>query len=121
MIYRILADAVLVFHFAFVIFVIFGGLLVLRRRAVLFAHLPALLWGVLVELFLWQCPLTPLENWFRQAGGEAGYEGGFVEHYILILLYPGIGFGIHILLGLGLLAINLAVYSYVFSHWRRMK
>lgn len=121
MIYRLLADAVLVFHFAFVIFVIFGGLLVLRRRVVLFAHLPALSWGVLVEIFLWQCPLTPLENWFRQAGGEAGYEGGFVEHYILTLLYPNIGFWIHILLGLALLAINLAVYSYVFSHWRRMK
>jgi hypothetical protein len=121
MIYRILADAVLVFHFAFVIFVIFGGLFVLRRRMVLFVHLPALLWGILVELFVWQCPLTPLENWFRQAGGEAGYEGGFIEHYVLTLLYPDIGFWVHILLGITLLAFNLAVYSYVFSHWRRMK
>lgn len=121
MIYRFLADAVLVFHFAFVIFVIFGGLLVLRRRVVLFVHLPALLWGVLVELFVWQCPLTPLENWFRQAGGEAGYEGGFVEHYILLLLYPSINFWVHILLGLALLAFNLAVYYYVFLHWRRIK
>ncbi|HXH69777.1 MAG TPA: DUF2784 domain-containing protein [Pyrinomonadaceae bacterium] len=121
MIYRILADAVLVSHFAFVIFIIFGGLLVLRRRIVLFIHLPALVWGIFVQIFLWQCPLTPLENWFRHLGGEAGYSGGFIEYYILMLLYPGIGFWIHILLGLILLAINLAVYSYVFSHWRRMK
>jgi hypothetical protein len=121
MIYRILADAVLVFHFAFVIFIIFGGLLVLRRRSILYAHLPALVWGILVQIFLWQCPLTPLENWFRQLGGEAGYSGGFIEHYILMLLYPGIGFWVHILLGLLLLATNLAVYLYVFSHWRRMK
>ncbi len=119
MIYRILADVVLVFHFAFVIFVIFGGLLVLRRRIVLFVHLPALLWSILIEFFLWQCPLTPLENWLRQAGGEAGYEGGFIEHYILMLLYPGIGFWIHIFLGTVLAAINIAVYSYVFSQWRK--
>ena len=121
MIFRFLADLVLVFHFAFVIFVIFGGLLILRRRIVLFVHLPALVWGILVQAFLWQCPLTPLENWFRQSGGEAGYEGGFIEHYILILLYPSIGFWVHIMLGIVLLAINLAVYSYVFSHWRRIK
>ncbi len=121
MIYRLLADAVLIFHFVFVIFIVFGGLLVLRRRAVLYAHLPALAWGILVELFLWQCPLTPLENWFRQMGGEAGYSGGFIEHYILLLLYPGIGFWIHILLGLVLAAINLAVYWHVISHWRRVK
>jgi hypothetical protein len=121
MIFRFLADLVLVFHFAFVIFVIFGGLLILRRRIVLFVHLPALVWGILVQTFLWQCPLTPLENWFRQSGGEAGYEGGFIEHYILILLYPSIGFWVHIMLGIVLLAINLAVYSYVFSHWRRIK
>lgn len=119
MIYRILADAVLIFHFAFVLFVIFGGLLVLRRRAVLFLHLPALVWGILIEIFLWQCPLTALENYFRALSGEAGYEGGFIEHYILILLYPGIGFWIHILLGIILAAINIAVYGYVFSHRKR--
>lgn len=119
MIYRILADAVLIFHFIFVLFVVFGGLLVLRRRAILFLHLPALAWGILIEIFLWQCPLTALENHFRQLSGEAGYEGGFIEHYILMLLYPGIGFWIHILLGIILTAINIAVYSYVFTHWRR--
>jgi hypothetical protein len=119
MIYRILADAVLIFHFAFVLFVIFGGLLVLRRRVILFIHLPALAWGILIELFLWQCPLTALENYFRQSSGEAGYEGGFIEHYILMLLYPGIGFWTHILLGLVLAALNIAVYLYVFSHWQR--
>ena len=119
MIYRLLADAVLIFHFYFVMFVIFGGLIVLRRRAVMFLHLPALAWGILIEIFLWQCPLTSLENYFRQASGEAGYKGGFIEHYTLLLLYPGIGFWIHILLGIVLAAINIAVYSYVFSHWRR--
>ena len=114
MIYRILADITLILHFCFVIFVIFGGLLVLYRRFVLWIHLPALVWGVLIEFFRFTCPLTRLENQFRQLGGEAGYEGGFIEHYFSALLYWQMDSQTQILLGLALILINLTIYFFIF-------
>jgi hypothetical protein len=86
---RFLADALVVFHLAFVIYVVLGGVLVLRWRSLAILHLPAALYGVAVEIFGWTCPLTPLENALRRRGGQAGYRGGFVEHYLLPILYPG--------------------------------
>ncbi len=82
MIYRALADLVLVVHFAFVLFVVVGGLLVLRWPWVAFLHVPAAIWGILIEYSGWICPLTPLENSFRQSGGQPGYSGSFIQHYI---------------------------------------
>src|SRR5690606_28688271 len=79
MMYRLLADTTLVVHFAFVLFVVLGGLLVLRWRWVAWIHLPAVLWGAFVELTGRICPLTPLELWLRNLGGQRGYEGGFIE------------------------------------------
>ena len=119
MIYRLLADGVLLFHFCFVLFVVLGGMLVLRWRAVVWFHLPALGWGILVECFYWTCPLTPLENWLRRLGGEAGYTGGFIEHYVSMLLYANISLRFQAMLGLVLMFINLLVYSYVVRHRRR--
>ena len=118
MIYRILADFVLVFHFCFVLFAVLGGMLLWRWRKACWLHLPALVWGVLVECFYWTCPLTPLENWFRRLGGEAGYRGGFVEHYVSMILYANISRRFQAMLGLALVAINLFVYSYVLLHRR---
>ena len=116
---RLLADAVVVAHFAFILFVLFGGLLVLRRRAFAWLHLPALAWGVYAELTATICPLTPLENLLRRAAGEAGYEGGFVERYIVALIYPaGLTPAIQLGIGVGLLALNAAIYWRV---WRRSK
>lgn len=114
MIYRVLADLLVLFHLAFVLFVAFGGLLVLRRRGWAWVHLPAAAWGALIEFGGWICPLTPLEVRFRVLGGEAGYPGGFVEHYLIPLLYPGILTRPH-QIGLGLLvvAVNLSVYGLV--------
>ena len=114
MIYRVLADLLVLFHLAFVLFVAFGGLLVLRRRGWAWVHLPAAAWGALIEFGGWICPLTPLEVRFRVLGGEAGYPGGFVEHYLIPLLYPGILTRPH-QIGLGLLvvAVNLIVYGLV--------
>jgi hypothetical protein len=112
----VLADLVLVAHLAFVAFALFGGLLALRWRWIPWLHLPALAWGVLVELAGWLCPLTPLEVRLREAAGSAGYSGGFVEHYLLPLLYPtALSREGQVLLGVGLLAVNLAVYAVVLS------
>jgi len=114
MIYRVLADLLVLFHLAFVLFVAFGGLLVLRRRGWAWVHLPAAAWGALIEFGGWICPLTPLEVRFRVLGGEAGYPGGFVEHYLIPLLYPGTLTRLN-QIGLGLLvvAVNLIVYGLV--------
>jgi hypothetical protein len=110
--YRALADAVLVVHLAFVLFVVLGGLLVLRWPRLAWLHLPAALWGVLVELAGYVCPLTPLEVALRQRGGESGYAGGFIEHYVTAALYPaGLTRATQILLGCLVLGINALVYA----------
>jgi hypothetical protein len=114
MAYRILADLVLTLHFCFVLFVVFGGLLALRRRWIASLHLPAVVWGVLVECFFWACPLTTLENSLRQLGGESGYTDGFIDHYVSAILYARISPQFRITLGLLLIGLNLLVYWYVF-------
>ena len=88
MILRLLADAVVVLHFAFVLFVPLGGLLVLRWPRLALMHVPAALWGVLMEFAGWTCPLTPLENTLRAMGDEPAYAGGFIEQYVTALIYP---------------------------------
>jgi hypothetical protein len=115
--YGLLADVVVVLHFGFVLFVVFGGLLALRWRRAVWLHLPAAVWGALIEFTDWICPLTPLEHWLWRQGGQAGYQGGFVEHYILPVLYPhGLTRTIQLILGLLVIGINLLVYAIL---WRR--
>ncbi|HYJ79843.1 MAG TPA: DUF2784 domain-containing protein, partial [Longimicrobiaceae bacterium] len=110
--YRALADAVVVLHFGFVLFVVLGGVLVLRRPWLAWAHLPAAVWGALIEFAGWVCPLTPLENHLRALGREPGYTGGFVEHYITAVLYPsGLTRGMQVAIGLFVLAVNAFVYG----------
>ena len=118
MIYRLLADLTLISHFCFVVFVIFGGLLVLRRPYVMWLHLPALAWGILVECFQMPCPLTVLENYWRNQGGQAGYEGGFVEHYVSMVLYWQLTAPIQVLLGIVLIGLNLLIYFFIFRKSR---
>lgn len=114
MIYRVLADAVLVLHLAFVLFVVFGGWLVAWRWKLAWLHLPAVAWGAFVEFSGRICPLTPLENWLRALGGERGYSGGFIEHYLGALLYPvGLTRNIQFVLGGLAIAINLAAYGLI--------
>lgn len=116
--YRVLADLVVVLHLGFVVFVVLGGLLVLRWGWVAWLHLPAALWGALIEFGGWVCPLTPLEQWLRRRAGESGYEGGFVEHYVLPVLYPGeLTRELQIALGAGVVVVNLGIYAWVL--WRR--
>lgn len=123
MIYRLLADLIMLSHFSFVVFAAFGGLLVLRYPAVLWLHLPALSWGIFVQWSDRICPLTPLENHFRFLGGEAGYAGDFIEHFVLKVLYPdNLTLALRYVLACLLAAINVAVYSYVlFSQRNRRK
>jgi Protein of Unknown function (DUF2784) len=111
-----LADLVVLVHFAFVLFVVFGGLLALRWPRMMYLHLPAAVWGTFIELAGGICPLTPLENSLRRSAGLAGYEGGFVEHYILPVLYPaGLTRGIQLTLGMLVIAINLAIYAWILA------
>ncbi|MFS8976560.1 DUF2784 domain-containing protein [Cupriavidus necator] len=114
-----LADLVVVAHGLFILFVVAGGLLVLRWPRVAWLHLPAAAWGVLIEWFGWICPLTPLENTLRKAAGQAGYSGGFVERYLLPLIYPpGLTPAVQLWLGLVVLVVNVAIYA---LWWRRRR
>ena len=111
MFYRILADLVVLLHLLFIFFVIAGGFLALRRRYIALLHLPAVFWGVYIEFSGNICPLTPLENNLRQLAGREGYSTGFVEHYLIPIMYPsGLTGEIQIFLGLVALTINLLVY-----------
>jgi hypothetical protein len=117
--YRLLADLVLLVHASFVVFVMLGGLAVLRWPRLAWVHLPVVVWGAGIEFAGGICPLTPLENHWRRLAGEEGYAGGFVEHYLMAALYPeGLTRGLQIALGLVVLAVNAAVYVRV---WSRMK
>jgi uncharacterized protein DUF2784 len=117
--YRALADLVFILHAAFVGFAILGGVLALRWRWMVWLHLPALLWGAAVELTGWICPLTPLENWLRVAGGEAGRSGSFIERCLLPLLYPAeLTRSDQIALGIALLLWNAAIYGLVLRRGR---
>jgi len=114
MLYRALADMVVIVHFAFVLFVVGGAFLVLRWRRLAWVHVPAAVWGSLIEFAGWVCPLTPLEIRLRVMGGESGYGGGFVEHYIIPVLYPsGLTRGVQVFLGVLVLVINLAIYGWL--------
>jgi hypothetical protein len=116
--YRVLADAVVLLHLLFIIFALLGGLGILWRRWVLAIHIPAAIWIAIVELNGWICPLTPLENRLRDASGAAGYAGGFIEHYIIPLIYPvGLTPNIQIVLGALAIVTNLAIYSFVAYRW----
>jgi Protein of Unknown function (DUF2784) len=118
MFYRLLADFVLVIHFCFVLFVVFGGWLVLRRRLVAVFHIPAVVWAILIEFFWWTCPLTTIENILRQRGGESGYEGGFIDYYVSLVLYIPLAPSVRFALGFALIGLNLFFYWYAF---RRVK
>jgi cobalamin synthase len=122
MVFRILADLVVGVHALFVTFVVLGGLLALRWPWVPLLHLPAAVWGALIEFQGWICPLTPLEKSLRAAAGEAGYQGGFIEHYLLPALYPaGLTRGVQLVLGTAVIVVNVLVYAYLLRRVRRRR
>jgi len=111
---RLLADAVVVVHVAFVAFVLLGGLLAMRWPRAAWVHVPCAPYGTAIEIGEWVCPLTPLEDELRRRGGEAGYGGGFVEHHVLPVLYPGPlpPTATWVLAGI-VVAVNVSVYAAV--------
>jgi hypothetical protein len=117
--YSLLADLLLLAHGTFVLFVVAGGLLVLRWPGVAWLHLPAALWGAGIEFTGRICPLTPLENAWRRAAGETSYQGGFIEHYVTAALYPS-GLTRTIQLALGVLVVTLNGWVY-WTLWRRRR
>jgi len=117
--YGLLADLVVVAHLGFILFAVAGGLLALAWPRVAWLHLPAVAWAVVVEVAGWICPLTPLENRLRALAGSAGYREGFVDHYIVPVVYPeGLDRSLQIGLGVGLAVLNAAVYGWL---WRRRR
>ena len=114
------ADMVVLLHLGFVLFVMLGGLFVLKWKWVMGVHLPAAVWGALIEFTGWICPLTPLENWLREAGGEQGYQSDFIEHYVMPLLYPtGLTREIQIFLGVLVILLNVGIYALVFHRHKK--
>jgi hypothetical protein len=112
MVTSLLADAVVLLHLGFILFVILGGLLVLWRRWIAWLHLPAAAWGAWVSAAGWVCPLTPFENWLRRHAGEAGYTGDFTTHYIMPLVYPAqLTRELQILIAVVVLLVNGIVYA----------
>jgi hypothetical protein len=119
MLYSIAADALVIVHLAFIVFVMLGGLLLLKWPRLIYLHLPAVAWGILVELQGWLCPLTPLEQHYRALAGKTGYSDGFVQHYLLPVIYPaGLTRDIQMLLALCVVAINLVIYAVIYVKYR---
>ncbi len=122
MLYRIAADTLVVVHLAFVTFVVFGGLLLVLWRRLIWVHLPAALWGAAIEFLGFICPLTPMENYFRRQAGLAEYHTGFVERYVLPLLYPErLTRSLQVSLGLAVVIINVGIYAWLYRRWSRRR
>jgi hypothetical protein len=119
--YRLFADLVVLIHLGFILFVVAGGLLVFRKETFALIHLPAAVWGFVSELKGWVCPLTPLENRLRAMAGQASYGEGFIDHYLIPLIYPaGLTHPTQVTLGIFVLVINLLIYGY-YLYRRRLK
>ena len=121
MLYSLAADGLLVLHLLFICFVLLGGLLVAKWRWTIFLHLPAATWGALVEFYGWVCPLMPLEQQFRRAAGQSGYETSFIEHYLVPLIYPpNLGYDMQLLYGSIVIVTNLLIYAWLIrKRWRK--
>ena len=122
MLYRLLADGVLVLHLLFILFVVLGGLLVLRFPGLVFFHIPAAIWGAFIELTGSACPLTSVENSLRLQAGGSGYSEGFIEHYLMPVIYPhGLTRDIQFVLAGLVIGINLAIYGWLIYRRRKRK
>lgn len=122
MIYRVLADLTLIVHLSFILFILFGGLLAFRWPRIVWLHLPTVAYGAAIEFIGWVCPLTPLEVWLRRTAGQQGYEGSFVENYLVPIIYPaGLTPTVQIVLGSIVLGLNAIVYGALITRHRKAK
>ena len=122
MLTRVVADFIIIIHFGFIVFIVLGGLLVFRWPKLMWLHLPAVAWGVVIELAGFICPLTPLENRLRIAAGESGYSSGFIDQYLIPVVYPdGLNRPTQIALGALVISINLVLYGVVVAKRKRNK
>ena len=120
--YELFANLTLILHFIFILFVIFGGLLFFIFSKILYIHLPALLWGIYIELNNSVCPLTYLENWFLNKAELATYSNGFINNYLYPIIYPeGLTNNIQIYLGITLIVINILIYGFILKNFQRRK
>ncbi|KAF0155829.1 MAG: hypothetical protein FD159_2006 [Syntrophaceae bacterium] len=119
--YAILAGAIILAHLLFIAFVVAGGLLVVRWPRLAWVHIPAVVWGVVVEMTGWICPLTPLENHLRRLSGSSSYSGGFIEQYLIPVIYPAnITASTQFILGGLVIAINLVIYAIIIRKQRAL-
>lgn len=120
--YNVAADFIVLLHFSFIVFVLIGGLLVFKWRWLIWVHLPAAIWGALIVIVGWICPLTPIENMLRQAGGSEVYLTGFIQHYIEPVIYPSdLKPEIFIAMGIFVIVVNVIVYTIIFIKCKRIK
>jgi hypothetical protein len=120
--YKLLADLTAITHLAFVIFIILGGLFAFKWKRMAWVHIPAAVWGAMIEFYGWICPLTYMENYFREEAGIDTMSHGFVAHYIMPVLYPAeLTKDLQIKLGIFVIVINLIIYSLVAYRHRRIK
>lgn len=120
--YSLLADAVIVVHFLFIAFVVAGGLLVLWQPRLAWMHLPAAVWGAVIEFAGWICPLTPLENHLRLLSGGEVYSGDFIAHYIVPVIYPAhLTVSTQYILGSLVITVNLTIYALVVHRYARRR
>lgn len=120
--YKLLADLTAIIHLTFILFVILGGLLLIRWNRFAWLHIPAALWGALIEFKGWYCPLTNLELFLLEKSGASGYSRGFVAHYILPVVYPGeMTRELQIELGLFVIFLNIIIYGFVIYRYRTQK
>jgi len=120
MLERIIADFLVIIHMAFICFVVLGGLLVMRWKWIAIIHLPSVAWAAFIEFQGWICPLTPLEQHFRHLAGQSGYSGGFIEHYLIPLIYPsGLTRSIQMAIGVFVIIMNMIIYGRWFYHLKK--
>jgi hypothetical protein len=119
---RMAADLVLALHLGFIVFVILGGLLVIRYRLIAYVHIPAAVWGAFVEISGRLCPLTTWENGLRRSAGESGYAESFVEHYLLPIIYPaGLTRGVQIVIAGFVIVANIVIYGWLLYRWSKLR
>ena len=120
LLYRVAAELLVLVHLGFIVFVVAGGLTAFKWPWMAFVHLPAAVWGAIIEYRGWICPLTPWENQLRQLAGQDGYAEGFIEHYLLQIVYPpGLTREMQIMLGTAVIVINLIIYGALLYRWLR--